>query len=401
MLLDGLPGAPPDPVLGLAAAFERDPAPFKVDLGIGVYRDEEGRSAVLSSVKRAEQWLLENQSTKSYLSSAGEPRFNEAAQTLLFGATSGPVADGRVRTIQTPGGSGALRVGAEFIRRCGADTTVWVPTPTWANHLPIMRAAGLKAREYTYYDPTTHIVAYSRMLEELEALAPADVLLVHGCCHNPSGADLDAGQWRGVAELLARKGAVPFVDLAYQGFAQDIEADAASLRMLTAELPVVLVASSCSKNFSLYRERTGSLSIVAERADDAERAQANMLQIIRAIYSMPPDHGAAVVAHILRTPDLRDLWDEELSAMRMRIMAMRGRLADRLERAGLGQLNYLRAQHGMFSFLDVSHGEVAQLRDEFHVHLIESGRINVAGLTTTNVARVADAIASVMRARPA
>jgi aspartate aminotransferase len=237
------------------------------------------------------------------------------------------------------------------------------------------------------------------MLAELEALAPADVLLVHGCCHNPSGADLDASQWRGLADLLHRTGAVPFVDLAYQGFAQGIEEDAAALRRLAAELPVVLVANSCSKNFSLYRERTGALSIVAERADDAERAQTNVLQIIRAIYSMPPDHGAAVVAHILRTPDLRELWSEELTAMRSRIQAMRDHLADLLERGGFGQFGYLRTQHGMFSFLDVTPAEVARLRDEFHVHLIDSGRINVAGLSTSNVARVAEAIASVLHAR--
>lgn len=398
MMFHDLPPPQPDPILSLAAAFERDAHPLRVDLGVGVYKDEAGRSPVLSSVKRAEAWLLENQATKAYLSSAGAPEFNEQIGGLLFGAGSSAAAGGRIRCLQTVGGSGALRIIAELIRRSRPTATVWVPQPTWANHAPILRAANVAIREYGYYDRASAQLQFDRMLSDLSGAARNDVVLLHGCCHNPSGADPSADQWRELAHVLAARGLVPLVDMAYQGFASGLDEDAAGLRLLSEAVPELFVATSCSKNFSLYRDRIGAVCVLAENANDAHKAEGAMLGIVRALYSMPADHGAAVVAHILRTPQLRMLWSEEVAAMRERIRSMRAQLATRLTRATSADFSYIERQNGMFSFLALSASQVERLRDEFHVHAVSSGRINVAGLATANVDHVTRAVAAVMAA---
>jgi aspartate aminotransferase len=397
MFLDQLPPLAADPILSGVAAFERDSGAGKVDLGIGVYRDEDGRSGVLVSVKRAEQLLVREQASKAYLSSAGNRLFNDAIQTLLFGPI---VPAEHVRTVQTPGASGALRIAAEFIHRCNPGATTWVPAPTWANHEAIAKAGGLKVRRYRYYDTAAHRLTFNELLADLDAVQAGDVVLVQGCCHNPSGADLDVAQWAQLADLLVRKRAVPLVDIAYQGFASGLDEDAHGIRLFARLLPVVLVASSCSKNFGLYRERTGVLSIFGSDAKAADRAHAHVLQLARSMYSMPPDHGAAVVARILGDPELRELWHGELTAMRRRIKSIRGLLAQHLRDAGLtSDFSYLTQQNGMFSLLDLTPAQVEMLRAEFHVHLIPSGRINLAALSHANIAEVADAIAEVLRAR--
>jgi aspartate aminotransferase len=399
MFLEQLPPLAADPILSGAAAFERDSGAGKVDLGIGVYRDEDGRSGVLVSVKRAEELLVREQASKAYLSSEGNPAFNDAVQMLLFGPI---VPAEHVRTVQTPGASGALRIAAEFIHRCNPQATTWVPAPTWANHESIAKAGGLKVRRYRYYDAAAHRLTFDELLADLDSVQAGDVVLVQGCCHNPSGADLDVAQWAQLADLLVRKRAVPLVDIAYQGFASGLDEDAHGIRLFARLLPVVLVASSCSKNFGLYRERTGSLSIFGADRKAAERAHAHVLQLARSMYSMPPDHGAAVVARILGDPELRELWHGELTAMRRRIKSIRALLAQRLREAGLtADFNYLTQQNGMFSLLDLTPAQVEALRAEFHVHLIPSGRINLAALSHLNVADVADAIAEVLQPRRA
>jgi aspartate aminotransferase len=397
MFLEQLPSLAADPIMSGAAAFERDSGAGKVDLGIGVYRDEEGRSGVLASVKRAEQLLVQEQASKAYLSSEGNPAFNDAVQALLFGPI---VPAEHVRTVQTPGASGALRIAAEFIRRCNPGATMWVSAPTWANHESIAKAGGLEVRRYRYYDSAAHRLTFSELLADLDAVRPGDVVLVQGCCHNPSGADLDVAQWAQLGDLLVRKRAVPLVDIAYQGFASGLDQDAHAIRLFARLLPVVLVASSCSKNFGLYRERTGALSIFGSDTKAADRAHAHVLQLARSMYSMPPDHGAAVVARILGDRELRALWHGELTAMRRRIRSIRGLLAQHLRNAGLrSDFGYLAQQNGMFSLLDLTPAQVEALRARFHIHLIPSGRINLAALSHLNVTEVAEAIAEVLQAR--
>lgn len=397
MMFRELPPAQPDPILSLNAAFDADSDPRKVDLGIGVYKDESGRSTVLACVKSAEAWLIQHQCTKAYLSSAGAPEFNEEMQKLLLGEQGAALTHGRAQFMQAPGGSGALRVVAELIRRCRPAAVVWVPRPSWANHVPILRAAGLAIREYGYYDRDESRLTFDTMLADLRGAAAGDVVLIHGCCHNPSGADLSADQWRELARFLSACGAVPWVDIAYQGFASGIDEDAAGLRLLAECVPEMFMASSCSKNFSLYRERTGGVCVVGENAAEAQQAIGAMLGVARALYSMPPDHGAAVVAHILRTKELRAEWCTELAAMRERIREMRAQFATRLTEATAVDFSYIERQSGMFSFLNLSPRQIERLRAEFHVHAVSSGRINVAGLSTTNVAYAAEAVAAVMR----
>jgi aspartate aminotransferase len=397
MFLDALPALGEDPILALAAVFERDPSPAKVDLGIGVYRDASGRSGVLASVKEAERLLLEEQQTKAYLSPQGEPAFNTAMQALLFGSSAG--ADPQIVTVQTPGCSGALRIAAELIRRCNGDATVWVPSPTWANHAPILRAAGLIVREYRYHDRVSQTVLFEAMLDDLRGLRRGDVVLLHACCHNPTGADLDAAQWGALADVLVRASAVPLVDVAYQGFGSGIEEDVWALRMLRETVPVLLAASSCSKNFALYRDRIGSISVAAQHRSALKRTHGHVLEIARTLYSMPPDHGAAVVARILRSSSLRAAWLQEVTAMRERLRSMRRAFADLLTHATRHDFAALGAQNGMFSLLDLSPEEVARARAEHHVHLLATGRINLAGLSDANVAHTARAIACVLRTR--
>lgn len=381
------------------ARFRADPFPQKVDLGVGVYRDFNGNTPVLDCVRRAELEVLAAQTTKSYVSAAGREEFNGAVANLVLGALHPALRDRRAVTLQAPGGCGALRVGAELIRAAAPGTTVHVSTPTWGNHPPLLGSSGLRLAGYPYYDPAAHQLRFDAMLEHLDGNANGgDVVLIHACCHNPAGADLDPGQWQRLVELLQRRALVPFIDLAYQGFADDLDRDAAGVRLACEHLPECLVAVSFSKNLGLYRERVGALIVVSGNESRAGVVRSHMLQIARSIYSMPPDHGAAIAAQILADPPLKDLWITELAAMRNRIKDMRRLLAAHLRNVtGGGGFDFIEAQHGMFSLLGVPAETVARLCERHHVYMTADSRMNLAGVMPHNVEYLANAVASETR----
>jgi aspartate aminotransferase len=385
----------PDAILGLMAQFRADPFPQKVDLGVGVYRDLSGNTPILGSVRRAEQIVLEGQTTKSYVAAAGREEFNRAVEELVLGGAHPARRERRARTAQTPGGCGALRVGAELIRTAAPSTAVYVSDPTWGNHIPLLGGSGLKLERYPYYDAPSHEVRFEAMLERLDRAAPGDIVLVHACCHNPTGADLSMNQWSALTELLGRRRLTPFVDLAYQGFGADLIEDAAGVRLLTETLPEVLVAVSFSKNLGLYRERVGALITVSQNESRADAVQSHVLQIARSIYSMPPDHGAAIAAFIFADPALKQSWIAELAAMRGRIEEMRSLLAARLRAVTKdAAFDFIERQRGMFSLLGVSSEVVDALRTRHHIYMLSDSRMNVAGIMPHNVAYVAESIAA-------
>jgi aspartate aminotransferase len=394
-LLQTLDRLSPDAILGLMASFRADPFSQKVDLGVGVYRDERGATPVLEAVKRAERLVLESETTKSYVAAPGREEYNHAVEALVLGNAHPARRSGRVRTVQAPGGCGALRVGAELIRAAAPAATVHVSEPTWANHIPLLGSSGLKLERYPYYAPSAHQLRFEAMLERLEGARAGDVVLVHASCHNPCGADLSFAQWRALTELLSRRRLVPFLDLAYQGFGVDLESDAAGVRWVSEQVPEALIAVSSSKNMGLYRERLGALIVVAEDTARAEAAYSHVLQIARSIYSMPPDHGAAIAARIFADPALRLTWLGELAQMQQRLAGMRTLLASELRAAtGDATFDFIAAQRGMFSMLGVSPEAVRVLRERHHIYMMLDSRINVAGITPGNVAYVARAIAA-------
>ena len=345
----------PDSILGLMAKYRADSSPLKVDLGVGVYRDLAGNTPVLDTVRRAEQQVLATQTTKSYVAAAGREEFNRGVEELVLGPAHAVRRDRRARTVQAPGGCGALRVGAELIRAAAADVTVHISDPTWGNHTPLLGGSGLRLERYPYYDSVTHQVRFEAMLLHLERAAEGDVVLIHACCHNPTGADLDPAQWQTLAHLLKRRRLIPFLDLAYQGFAIDLDADVYAVRLIAEQVPEALVATSFSKNLGLYRERVGALIIIGENETRADAMLSHVLQIARGIYSMPPDHGAAIAAHIFDNPALKKQWIEELSQMRTRIADMRALLTQHLRTViGDGAFDFIQNQRGMFSLLGVS-----------------------------------------------
>ncbi len=394
-MFEALKPLPQDPILQLMQTFREDTRPDKVDLGIGVYKDDAGNTPIMAAVHEAERRLLEGETTKSYVGPAGAAGFNNAMAELILGSNSPLIRDGRASVIQTPGGCGALRMAAEFLRLCKPDTTVWVSTPTWANHLPLLGRAGLAIREYPYLNPETLEVDFAAMLGTLERANAGDVVLLHGCCHNPSGADLSLAQWQEVTSLIQRKGLLPFVDMAYQGLGEGLEADAAGLRHLAGSVPEMLIAASCSKNFGLYRERTGVLALISATASINSAATSQLLSVIRSHYSMPPAHGAAIVETILGDSGLRAQWQDELSGMCERILHLRHGFADAL--APVGDFSFIARQRGMFSFLGISPEQVSQLRVEHRIYMLESSRVNVAGLNDQVMPRVADAIRDVLK----
>jgi len=385
----------PDAILGLMAQFRSDDSSRKVDLGVGVFRDLSGNTPILECVRRAEQSVLEAQSTKSYVAAAGRVEFNDAVEELVLGASREARQARRVRTAQTPGGFGALRVGAELIRAAAPKTTVHVSEPTWGNHVPLLGNSGLALACYPYYDPQRRELRFEEMLERLNRAAPGEVVLVHACCHNPTGADLSIGQWKRLAELLLERRLTPFLDLAYQGFGSNLEDDAAGIRLVVDALPEALIAVSFSKNLGLYRERVGAIITVSETESRADAVQSQVLQIARGIYSMPPDHGAAIAARIFSDEALRDSWIRELAAMRERIAGMRSLLAAHLRTSTKdGMFDFLEHQRGMFSLLGVSGAAVEALRTRHHIYMLGDSRMNLAGITPDNVAYVAEAIAA-------
>jgi len=398
-MFGNLEALPPDPILGVTAAFRRDPDPGKVDLGVGVYRDDSGITPVPAAVRTAERELLATQTTKTYVGPAGNLEFNDRIVALALGSLAEGLKD-RTATIQTVGGCGALRMGAELLHAAAPGAVVHVSEPTWANHEPLLGNSGIALRRYPYYDPATRGVAFDRMLARLEAAPAGDVVLLHACCHNPTGVDLDHGQWSAVADLLERRDLVPFVDLAYQGFGDDLETDAAGLRLLASRLPTLLLAISCSKNFGLYRERVGALAVVAESAATARALATHQARTGRRLYSMPPDHGAAVAARVLGDATLRRSWQEELAAMVARVKSLRSLLASRLKaRRPDRDFSWLPRQRGMFSLLGLAPPAIAALCEVEHVYVPPDGRINVAGVSDANVERVADSIVRVLDRR--
>lgn len=387
-----------DSILALMAKYRSDPAEHKVDLGVGVYRDLSSNTPILACVRQAEREVLAAQTTKSYIGAAGRVEFNSAVEELVLGAEHCARRDRRARTLQTPGGCGALRVGAELIKAAAASAQVHVSDPTWGNHAPLLGGCGLKLARYPYYDGATHEVRFEAMLERLEAAPAGDVVLIHACCHNPTGADLKPAQWQAVAQLLARRRLVPFLDLAYQGFASSLDEDAVAVRMVVEQVPEALIAVSFSKNLGLYRERVGALIIVSENAARADAVESHMLQIARSIYSMPPDHGAAIAARIFADAQLKRGWILELDSMRTRIQEMRDLLAQKLQEVrGDDAFGFIRRQHGMFSLLGVPRDAVDRLREKHHIYMLPDSRMNLAGILPQNVSYVAEAFAAETR----
>ncbi|MGK0410177.1 MAG: aromatic-amino-acid transaminase [Shewanella psychromarinicola] len=389
--------APADPILGLTDAFKADARPHKVNLGVGIYKDEAGQTPILSSVKKAEAILLETEKTKNYLGIEGVQAYNQVVQDLLFGPQSNIIANKRAVTAQAPGGTGSLRVASEFLVRNTRSTTIWVSNPTWANHKNIFETAGLTVKEYRYYKAETHDMDFDAMLADLANANAGDVILLHGCCHNPTGIDLSIEQWKQVANICVEKSLLPLFDFAYQGFGAGIEEDAQGLRAVASVVPELLIANSFSKNFGLYNERIGAVTIVAENQDDAVRSFSQIKKNIRANYSNPPAHGGLIVSTILSDTALRQEWVAELTLMRERIADMRSLFVESLKAEGVKQdFSFISRQNGMFSFSGLNKSQVARLKDEFAIYIVGSGRISVAGLTKNNMPAVCKAIAQVI-----
>lgn len=396
-MFENLPQLPADPILGLMVAFREDNNPNKIDLGVGVYKTEQGDTPVLESVKQAERDILELEQTKLYIGPAGAPEFTGAIQSLLLGDNHPALTDNRVATLQTPGGCGALRVAAELVKKGNPQATIWVSDPTWGNHIPLLGDTGLQIKTYPYYDVQSHGVNFDAMLGALAQAKAGDLVLLHGCCHNPSGADLSQQQWQAITQLASEKSFTPFIDIAYQGFGAGIEEDAYGVRLMAEQLPELLIASSCSKNFGIYRERVGSVLVVSKNATQAQACASQLARIVRGIYSMPPSHGAAVVAHILKNDALRQHWLGELDTMRDRIFTLRGQLLEQLTSKGASSdFSFITQQSGMFSFLDISPAQVQRLRKEFSIYMTGDSRINVAGVNNNNIDYLSSAIISVL-----
>lgn len=386
-----------DPILGLMAAYKEDPNPLKVDLGVGVYKDEQGHTAVLESVKKAEKLRLDLEDSKTYIGMAGDLSFNAHIEKLAFGVHK-VLLEGRTTTAHTPGGTGALRVAAEFIKKANPDATIWVTNPTWANHISLFQAAGLKVKEYAYYDYSTKGLQEEQMFAELSQVPAGDVVLVHACCHNPSGMDLTFAQWQRFAALAKEKGFTPLVDMAYQGFGLGLDEDAAGLRHLANEVPELILCTSCSKNFGLYRERIGAVSVVVDSNAMLETARTNLLAVVRSIYSMPPAHGAIIVSHILDSAELTAEWQQELAVMRNRINDYRQLIIDKLKAEGVQQdFSFITKQHGMFSFLGINKAQIDRLRAEYSIYMVGSSRVSIAGLNHSNIDYFAKAVAAVLK----
>lgn len=389
--------APRDPILGVTEAYNADSNPNKVNLGVGVYTDDSGKVPVLQCVRRAEQELAASPLPRNYLPIDGLQAYDRAVQELVFGAGSRAVADGRIVTVQTLGGTGALKVGADLLRRINPGAEIWISDPSWENHRALFEYAGYTVNTYPYYDAATHGVAFDAMLAALGRLPASAIVLLHACCHNPTGVDLNADQWERVIEVVNARRLVPFLDMAYQGFGEGIDADAAAVRRFTEACPVVFVSNSFSKSLSLYGERVGGLSIVADDRDVAGRVLSQLKRVIRTNYSNPPTHGGQTVAKVLTTPELRVLWESELGGMRERIKTMRRQLVDKIRaiRADF-DFSFVVDQRGMFSYSGLTAPQVHRLREQYSVYAIDSGRICVAALNSRNVDYVARAIGTVL-----
>jgi aromatic-amino-acid transaminase len=395
--LAGVEMAPRDPILGVTETFNADANPRKVNLGVGVYYDDNGKVPVLECVRRAEQKLVESPLPRNYLPIDGLQAYDRGVQELLFGADSAALREQRIVTVQTLGGTGGLKVGADLLRRLNGAAQIWISDPSWENHQALFDYAGFKVQAYPYYDPATHGVRFDAMIGALRKLPAGAIAVLHACCHNPTGVDLAPEQWQQVIKVVNDRGLVPFLDIAYQGFAEGLVADAAPVRQFAAACPVVFVSSSFSKSLSLYGERVGALSVVAGTADEAARVLSQLKRVIRTNYSNPPTHGGQAVATVLTTPELRALWDRELGEMRERIKAVRRQLVEKIRahRADF-DFSFIVRQRGLFSYSGLTRDQVRRLREEYSLYAIESGRICVPAINSRNMDYVAKAIASVL-----
>jgi len=393
-MFETLTAAPPDKIIALMGQFREDPRPGKIDLGVGVYKDAKGGTPIMAAVRAAEKLLYERQSTKTYVGMAGDMLFNAAMIGLVFGKDADRA---RIRAAQAPGGSGALRILAELIARAKPDATVWLSDPTWPNHVPLVRAAGVTTKDYPYFDATTGMVRFDAMMDALKKATPGDIVLLHGCCHNPTGANLDHGQWEAVADLLVSRGLFPFVDLAYQGFGDGLEEDAFGVRLLASRVPEMAVAASCSKNFAVYRDRVGTAFLLGKGSAEVDIAYSQLLSVARGMYSMPPDHAAAAIRIILEDKGLTASWKEELETMRRRMVSLREGFADALRRqSNSDRFDFIARHRGMFSRIGATPQQVEKLRAEHGVYMVGDSRINVAGLPEDRLDTLAASIISVM-----
>ena len=392
-----LTAIPPDPILGLISAHAKNPNPQKIDLGIGVYRDESGNTPILDCVLEAEKTLLATQTTKTYLGPPGVAGFNQAMSELILGKDSQALQQGRVRTIQTPGGTAALRVGADLINIATPEAELWASDPTWANHLALFPGAGVAMNSYPYFDTETSSLRFDDMVQALQQRGPGDVVLFHACCHNPCGVSPDPAQWQQIAAIAADRGFTPFVDIAYMGFERGVAEDSLAVRLFAENCPEMLIASSCSKNFAMYRERVGAITIIARDAEKAAAVESVIHNSTRKNYSMPPAHGPAVIDIILHSDELKAQWVNEVAGMRNRINGLRKILADKIEASRIERdFSFIARQTGMFSFMGLTVEQVHRLRDEFAIYTVNSSRVNVASFNQTNTDYFVEALAAVL-----
>lgn len=396
-MFENVEKAAPDPILGLTEIYNADPNPEKINLGVGIYQNDEGATPVLPSVKRAETLLLTQESTKSYLPIPGSAEYGKAVQGLLFGADSDLVGEGRVFTAHTPGGTGALRVAGEFLKTRTTSDTVWLTVPTWPNHGPIFKAAGMNVKTFAWFDASTNSFDLQSALSDIEKIPEGDVIVLHGCCHNPTGCDPTAEEWQQIAETVQRRGLMPVVDFAYQGFATGVEEDAVGLRIVAKVCPELVVCSSFSKNFGLYRERTGAVTFVTKDADTQARLGSQVKLVVRTNYSNPPSHGGAVVATIFSDAELIAQWHDDLNDMRERLNGMRALLVSNMASLQCSRdFTFVGNQRGMFSMLGITQEQVGEMREKYSIHMVGSSRINLAGLNNGNIERFCAALNQVL-----
>lgn len=399
-MLANIQPAPPDAILGLTEAFKADRNPSKVNLGVGVYKDAAGNTPVLESVRAAERILLEIEKTKSYLPISGSPGYGRSVRGLVFGESSALIDNGRAVTCQAPGGTGALKVGADFLRKMYADSRVWLSSPTWANHRGIFCNAGFPVSEYSYYEEGMHGLDFVAMCADLQAVPADDIVVLHACCHNPTGADLDASQWMIVADIARERGWIPFLDFAYQGFGSGLDEDACGVRILAEAGVEFLVASSFSKNFSIYYERAGALTLVLDAAAKASAAFSHIEQAARTNYSNPPAHGALIVETILNDPSLRLVWEDEVTEMRRRLAKVRTMFVERMHQLCPDRdFSFIEKQWGMFSYSGLTRDQVAFLRKERSIYIVDSGRISTAGIIDDNIDYLCESIRDALAPR--
>ncbi|HJV81796.1 amino acid aminotransferase [Noviherbaspirillum sp.] len=396
-LFSAIDMAPRDPILGITEAFNADKNPNKVNLGVGVYYDDNGKVPLLECVRKAEAQLMEKATPRTYLPIEGLAAYDKAVQELVFGADSAVIQEKRAVTAQALGGTGALKLGADFLKRFAPNAQVWISDPSWENHRALFESAGFVVNNYPYYDVTTRGVNFDGMLNALKTMPAGSIVVLHACCHNPTGADLTDAQWTDIIKVVTERGLVPFLDMAYQGFGDGIDADGKVVRQFAQAGGPLFVSNSFSKSFSLYGERVGALSIVATSAEEAARVLSQLKRVIRTNYSNPPTHGGQVVATALATPELRKLWEEELAGMRVRIREMRQTLVQKLKEKAPGHnFDFVIKQRGMFSYSGLTKEQVGRLRDEFSIYAVDTGRICVAALNSRNIDNVVDAIAKVL-----